>query len=638
VSSAVLGIDIRPDGGFSYVVMGSDGSIIDGGNVDAGELIRVIKRFKPSVLAVDNIRELLELGGRFLKRMGKLPAIPQIIQVTRLSDGSEVRMEDLVKRYLGINVSVLTPEQTAKYAAELALRNVGSIVRLFENETKIVVKALISTKQGGQSRRRFERNMAIRIRHIVKDVTEALNRANLDYDVFYHKDSEGVRSALIIVYADKPTVRKVIRPIKSIDVKVTLEQVVSSSVKFIPPGSGHVLETSPKSRTRLIIGVDPGIVTGLAIMNLDGKVLALFSGRNMSRRRVLSLVYDYGTPVVVATDVSKPSDYVKKLAAMVGAVLYHPDKDLQITEKAGIALKLSERDDVKVKTPHERDALAAAYKAYMSYLDKFNRVNELLGELPIQVNADEVKELVIRGLPIREALSRVLGRGVNQECKPEVIIRGQQECRCDDKVKELKDYVRLLEEKVNRLEIENTKLRDEVNRLYTLKYTPPDQSLASKIKLLEDRVELEVKRNRELKETLTNVKAMVANALNGKGLAFAVRVSNGEELAKALSRGFLPIVRFQEISTLIDLSKGWAGTVVTIDDVGARAIRQLFKLGITVVPLSKVLALDVSDDVKIVNIERIGELVNELRSALSEVDYELLEDLVNEYRVSRKNR
>jgi len=188
-----------------------------------------------------------------------------------------------------------------------------------------------------------------------------------------------------------------------------LEQVVSSSVKFIPPGSGHVLETSPKSRTRLIIGVDPGIVTGLAIMNLDGKVLALFSGRNMSRRRVLSLVYDYGTPVVVATDVSKPSDYVKKLAAMVGAVLYHPDKDLQITEKAGIALKLSERDDVKVKTPHERDALAAAYKAYMSYLDKFNRVNELLGELPIQVNADEVKELVIRGLPIREALSRVLG-------------------------------------------------------------------------------------------------------------------------------------------------------------------------------------------------------------------------------------
>jgi len=78
--------------------------------------------------------------------------------------------------------------------------------------------------------------------------------------------------------------------------------------------------------------------------------------------------------------------------------------------------------------------------------------------------------------------------------------------------------------------------------------------------------------------------------------------------------------------------------VVTIDDVGARAIRQLFKLGITVVPLSKVLALDVSDDVKIVNIERINEFVNELRNTLSEVDYELLEDLVNEYRLSRKGR
>jgi len=635
VSSRVLGIDIRPEGSFSYVVMNSDETMITSGVANPDELIRVIKKYKPSLVAVDNIREILELGGRFLKRMSKLPSVPQIIQVTRLPDGSEVKMEELVRKYLGMNVGLLTPEETAKYTAALALRGVGSTVRLFENETKIVVKALISTRQGGQSRRRFERNIAIRVKHIVKSIIESLNKANLDYDVFYHRDSEGVRSALIIVYADKSIVRRFVKPIKSIDVKVTLEQVISSSVKFLSPNSSYT-EISPRSKTRLIIGVDPGIVTGLALMSLDGRVLALFSGRNMSRRRVLSLVYEYGTPIIVATDVSKPSDYVKKLSSMIGAVLYHPERDMQIAEKANIALKLSEKDNVKVRTPHERDALAAAYKAFTSYVDKFNKVDEILSELPIQVNADEVKELVVKGLPIRDALSRILTRSVNQECKAEVIVRNQQECKCIDEVKELKDYVKLLEEKISKLEDENTKLRDEVNRLYTLKYNPPDQSLASKIRLLESRIELETKRNRELNDTLSKVKSIVADALFNNNYAFAVRVSNAEDLSKVTSKGYLPIMRFQDISSLVDMGKVWSGIVVTIDEVGLRAIRQLYKMGVTVVPLLRVLALDVNDDIKVISISKLNELANELKSTLSEVDYDTLEDLVNEYKIGRK--
>ncbi|WP_292000511.1 DUF460 domain-containing protein [Caldivirga sp.] len=635
MSSRVLGIDIRPEGSFSYVVMNSDETMITSGVANPDELIRVIKKYKPSLVAVDNIREILELGGRFLKRMSKLPSVPQIIQVTRLPDGSEVKMEELVRKYLGMNVGLLTPEETAKYTAALALRGVGSTVRLFENETKIVVKALISTRQGGQSRRRFERNIAIRVKHIVKSIIESLNKANLDYDVFYHRDSEGVRSALIIVYADKSIVRRFVKPIKSIDVKVTLEQVISSSVKFLSPNSSYT-EISPRSKTRLIIGVDPGIVTGLALMSLDGRVLALFSGRNMSRRRVLSLVYEYGTPIIVATDVSKPSDYVKKLSSMIGAVLYHPERDMQIAEKANIALKLSEKDNVKVRTPHERDALAAAYKAFTSYVDKFNKVDEILSELPIQVNADEVKELVVKGLPIRDALSRILTRSVNQECKAEVIVRNQQECKCIDEVKELKDYVKLLEEKISKLEDENTKLRDEVNRLYTLKYNPPDQSLASKIRLLESRIELETKRNRELNDTLSKVKSIVADALFNNNYAFAVRVSNAEDLSKVTSKGYLPIMRFQDISSLVDMGKVWSGIVVTIDEVGLRAIRQLYKMGVTVVPLLRVLALDVNDDIKVISISKLNELANELKSTLSEVDYDTLEDLVNEYKIGRK--
>ncbi len=625
-----MGIDIMPGGGFAYA-LAVDGSIKHSGTVpDAQSLFKVAKRFMPDVIAVDNIRELIEAG--LVKKLAKLPAVPRIIQVTKINASEDLKMEQVVKRYLNVDAQSLTPQQTAEYAAILAYRGIGSFVKVFENETKIVVKARISTRQGGQSRNRFERNVAIRIRHIVKDIVEKLKGAGIDFDVFIHKDSEGLRSAVIVAYADKGKVREVVKPVKSLDVKVSLESIVSRSIKY--ESSESEIEEAPRSSRRLIIGVDPGMVTGLAIMGLGGEVYGLYSGRNVSRRDLLNIVYEYGIPILVATDVSKPPEYVKRLAAMVGAVVYHPDRDLTIVEKSELAMKALEGSGLKVKTPHERDALAAAYKAYLSLQGKLSKVDEVLKELPMQVNGDEVKEMVIRGMSIKDALNKILNRA-QQECRQrEVIVREVKDCECEGRLTELQNYVRRLEEMLRRVEAERDMLREELERLTIMKHTPSEQSLMAKVKLLEDRVEASERRLTELRGEFDRAMEEFAKAVLGQSYALAASANSREELEAARSRGLIPVINFSEIHNLVTIGR-WTGTLIVKDQVGFRAINELYKLGILIVPLQLVLVRELPHGVYIIDAAKLRDFEGRLKAGLSEVDYESLEEIINEYRSFR---
>ncbi len=160
-----------------------------------------------------------------------------------------------------------------------------------------------------------------------------------------------MRSVVFIVYADRSVVRSVVKPRKSMDVKVIVESVPTDSIKFVGLTEQEGAESVSTAKDRkLIVGIDPGIVTGVAVLDLNGNVLTLQSGKNLSRRHVLRIVYQYGTPVLIAVDTAKPSDYAKKLAAMVGAVIYYPDRDLSIAEKSEIAIKISrEQGGIAVK-------------------------------------------------------------------------------------------------------------------------------------------------------------------------------------------------------------------------------------------------------------------------------------------------
>ncbi|MDT7969516.1 MAG: DUF460 domain-containing protein, partial [Vulcanisaeta sp.] len=505
-SGPIIGIDINGRR-FSYAVF-NNGDIIERGTVDPQDLIRIVKRIRPSAIAVDNIGEVMELSPGIIKRLGRLPFNVYLVQVTRVSPDTEESMEVLVNKYFGLSIGKLNPDTTAEYLARLCSMGVGSIVKVYEPETRIVVKASISTTPGGMSRNRFERNIAHRIRYLAKEIKERLEKGGIDYDMFIAPESEGLRSVVFIAYADRTTIRSIIKPRRSMDVKVIVESVPSDSIKFASLTETEAVEVGGAIKDRkLIVGIDPGIVTGLAILDMNGNVLTLHSGKNLSRRHVLRIVYQYGTPILVAVDTAKPSDYAKKLAAMIGAVLYYPDKDLSISEKSEIAVKVSREQGIVVKDPHMRDALAAAYKSFIQLKPKLDRVEDEVRRSIARV-IDEAKALVIKGMPIKQAVDEA-SRKIEVQPQQEVKVVQQERCECEcDRIRsEYEGMIRALNaevERLNKLYMETKEKVEELLSNYDLEARKDQlvRALSARVEILEGDVEKYRRKVMELEDSL----------------------------------------------------------------------------------------------------------------------------------------
>ena len=135
----------------------------------------------------------------------------------------------------------------------------------------------------------------------------------------------------------------------------------------------------------MIVGYDPGIVAGLAAIDLDMTPVLVISGRELDRGTAVSLLTDVGVPVVVATDKNPPPDMVRKLAAMLNAQLFTPSKSLSTSEKESLVNEYTRKFDIEVKNTHERDALAAVLKAYSIFKEKMEKLSAKVRSIGIKV-------------------------------------------------------------------------------------------------------------------------------------------------------------------------------------------------------------------------------------------------------------
>jgi predicted RNase H-like nuclease (RuvC/YqgF family) len=141
----------------------------------------------------------------------------------------------------------------------------------------------------------------------------------------------------------------------------------------------------------LIVGIDPGVTTGVAILDSDGKLLDVWSKRSALISDVIKHVVKFGKPVIIATDVSRPPKNVSKVAAKFGSKVYLPSKPLPVLEKS----RLVKLYAVKLEDRHETDALAAATKAFHIHQEFFGRVREALKEEGMQNMFKDVVELLL---------------------------------------------------------------------------------------------------------------------------------------------------------------------------------------------------------------------------------------------------
>ncbi|QOJ79702.1 DUF460 domain-containing protein [Infirmifilum lucidum] len=473
----MLGLDILPgsspqagEPSFAAVLVDGERVVLRVESATLSEVLALVCEKNVEAIAVDNVYELArDLRGlaEVLKRVpGK---IPKLIEVTRLGD--RVVSVEALCALTGMCHGKLDPLRTAEILALLASKGLGSEVLVFEEETRIHVGRGRVPGQGGMSRERFKRNIEQLVKRKVYEIREKLERAGLDYDLFMRKSGWGIVGATFIVYAPRDRLNGIIKSESGHDLFVEVTPVRRDGIEYRPLSRAE--KRVMRSERYLIVGVDPGMTTGVAVLDFSGSVVSVFSRKLLGRGQLIRLLLELGRPAIVATDVTPPPSYVKKLASEIGAVLFSPQHSLSVEEK-----RMLVSAHAQVENAHQRDALAAALKAFHEYRDKFEAVEREAGRYGFTVPLDAAKFRVVRGVPVSLAVREAVREYLQLTTKEELILQEVSRGSIEDQLKFYRRMTErlLLENKALQLEMREVKsrvfeLEDTLRRILHVKRT-----------------------------------------------------------------------------------------------------------------------------------------------------------------------
>ena len=151
----------------------------------------------------------------------------------------------------------------------------------------------------------------------------------------------------------------------------------------------------------IIVGIDPGITTAYAILDLNGQLLNLKSSKLLTLHKVIEEIVEVGKVVVVGTDVKYSPHYIEKFATKLNAKLIHPKEDIPVGFKTRIT------KEFKVRDAHQRDALTAALLAWKEVEPLVKKVGETLKQEGKEHLFDEVLMLTLKGMNIVDAIKNL---------------------------------------------------------------------------------------------------------------------------------------------------------------------------------------------------------------------------------------
>jgi hypothetical protein len=416
------------------------------------KLLRMIRQRAPDMVAVDNVHELAAERSDLVRLLRQMPPKTRLVQVT----GGE-RAEPLARiaRRHGIAFDRLDPMDEAEACARLASRGVGSIVSAFEDQTWIKVSRKRSPGRGGWSQKRYTRKIHGSVKALSREVEERLREAGHRFSGRHVEGIGGYIRSEFVVEAERRNVH--IRSGLRGDAQIRVEGVERDRLSFEP---------LRRRRGYIIAGIDPGTTTGIAALNLRGELVDLVSARALSPPGVIEWLSDRGKPLVVATDVYPTPEAVEKVKRSFSAVLYSPGGDIPSEEKIAIAREYGYRND------HERDALAAAASAFKKYKNKFQQVEK---KCPAELDPEEVKALVVRGLSIEQAISGMTPPPPAEEPAPEREVEAKidsqmaafiaENRRQADQIRRQKEYLEELKVQLAAGEESRRKLEEKIERL-----------------------------------------------------------------------------------------------------------------------------------------------------------------------------
>ncbi len=180
------------------------------------------------------------------------------------------------------------------------------------------------------------------------------------------------------------------------------------------------------------VGYDPGLTSAVALVDLNGNLAAVKSGRGLKESDVIGFVRAFGKPVFVCADKTPAPAAVEKLAAIFEAGVFAPKKPLSVEGKQALCRELA------VENAHERDAAAAALNAYNFYINKIRNLKKKF--------TDEQTAKILQGRPQEEPKEKEVG--VEKGRKTDVPALLRQVKIIEEDRKRLAEKARLLEEKL----------------------------------------------------------------------------------------------------------------------------------------------------------------------------------------------
>ncbi len=148
----------------------------------------------------------------------------------------------------------------------------------------------------------------------------------------------------------------------------------------------------------MIIGIDAGATFAFAALNFNGELIALRSKRNARKEEMIRMLGPF-EPVIIASDTNPPSKLAKRLSATFKCRLSSPKKSLTQLEKTHITR------DYNFANAHEKDALAAALKAFHKIENKMRQVERHFRNKGSLGNPSEAKQRVASGRRIGDAIA-----------------------------------------------------------------------------------------------------------------------------------------------------------------------------------------------------------------------------------------
>lgn len=459
-------------------------------------------------------------------------------------------------------------------------------------------------------------------------------------------------------------------------------------------GSDQFLTTNNTQRTTrgIIVGFDPGLTVGIAILDLKGNLISIASFKEIRRSEIINHIMGHGNTVLIATDVYPPPKTVRKLASNLNSKIWSPYRNMSVESKIDIVDSYMQSINGGSATPqnaHERDALAAAVKTYRDHLNKFRQIEKRGEKLELSdKSVDAIKKMVIHGISISNALEQEFEREKLNVTKKENKIDESENyesgegkkirvtefdsdksrkrdadgsiARMKNKISSQKRYINNLEKKNRILEDEITEYRATISKLQSkmdkLHHEYKEKILEKReftskvamIKRLQERYTKEKSKRMELEEKLRSNKDFQALELNESAVPVKIIDSfTREGIKKACDRWK---IKKGDVVLLINSEGGGSNTASMIADLGVKAVitmdkisdpaEEVFKNMMIPVVHAKSVEINYMDEFAIISSDTLNlemdRWIKRMTRQKKKEDKKKLLTLVDEYRAQRR--